>query len=758
MSAGIAATLREKLFDHPTPHHRETEFAALAIEMFPGRSYFLSFLEERHFDAQVEAAKHILLRLAYQSRVSPPNKFLYNLLDTESQLAGTGAKAMFSGRDHFVHLVNLYLLGLYVFWYHPQMHRRVRDQFHELAGNPDDRSQQEKNISACRGFLVAWRGFVLFHDLGYPWEVSQGLESAGSFLLPFRDLLRYAAKDSALFAISQLLALEWLRKEEPPILLEDELRTYFGNSVSRQARMFGAPEQVRQTWGKSERLPVTTDSGLWRLICKIVPEADRFSILETATDGRPVAATNPDLQSLFAGIRAFPDEELGDPDKLKSWAEGNILPARLRGQYLWVHYSRNYPRHFSEFVARLFPGTNGSQNFPKFIREFFEVFPPTQSISEELQFDDHAYLIFHGLLESLDFDIFDQKELKRLVIQDTISQSELRGLQARLLKEVGDSLVALLEKRAASMDKDPELKITKVPLEEYLSNLLSVLNKPGELARQVKDRLSSQIKRRVELKAKLYGFYDVLKQQLIGKTEASIPEIFGEVDADTKTSPIFEPNWTAFRLNRLAGELDSILASRRLGGIATLENYRPKWAPKPGHAFGDHGLVSGLLYVQVIQAAQATLGNSTGALDQLLDLRGAGEQDLKPVSGSHSIVYEVLYSILLHNLYPSVFEAPEYRSFRTKFEKKEAFTYFALLCDSLQPWDRKRLFNQATGSLPYTTYAENFDLQVEGNTLRITERGDQLRIDERQAALRIYLDAYLDRASELVKLHLSEWR
>jgi hypothetical protein len=762
MSAGIAATLREKLFDHPTPHRREAEFSALATEMFPGRNYFLTFLEERHFDAQVDVARHILLRLAYQARVSPPNKFLYNLLDTESRLAGTAAKATFNGRDHFVHLANLYLLGLYVFWYHPQIHRRVRDQFHDLAGNRDDRSQQEKNISACRGFLVAWRAFVLFHDLGYPWEVSLGMETAPTFLAPFGDLLRYAAKDAALFAISQLLALEWLRREEPPALLENELRTYFGNATSRQVSMFVAPDQVRESWGKSEKLPVTTDSGLWRLICKIVPEIDRFSILETAEEGRPVASTNLELHGLFAAARWVPDEESADPDKLRSWASSNTLPTRLRGRYQWVHYSRNYQRHFMHFVARLFSDPDKAKSFPQFILDFFDVFPPTHSISEELQFDDHAYAIFYGLLESLDFDSFDQKRLKRLVIQDTISQSELGGLQGRLLREVSASLLSLLEERTAAMEKDPDLRITKLPLEEYLSNLLSVLDQSRDLAKQVEERLSSQIKQRVELKGKLYGFYDLLKQQLITKTRESIPDAFETNDTSESNLPTgsIGLNWSAFKFNDLARELDIILANRRLGGIAAFESYRPKWAPRPntGVTFADHGLASGLLYAQVFQVTKSILGDSTSALGQLLDLRGAGEQELKSVSASHSSVDEVLYSILLHNLYPSSFEAIEYKSFRTKFEKKEAFTFFALLCDSLQPWDRKRLFNQASGSLPYTTYAENFNLEVDGNMLRITERGEQLRIDERQAALRGYLDSYLERASDLVKLHLAEWR
>jgi hypothetical protein len=761
MNAGIAATLREKLFDHPDPPRREVEFAALAMEMFPARAQFLAFLDERHFEEQVEAAKHILLRLAYQSRVSPPNKFLYNLVDTESRLAGSAAKAAFNGRDHFVHLVNLYLLGLYVFWYHPQTHKRVRDQFHELTVNQEDRSQQEKNISAFRSFLVAWREFVLFHDLGYPWEVSLGMERPSTFLAPFGDLVRYAAKDSALFAISQLLALEWLRREEPPVFLENELRTYLGSANSRQATMFGSPDQVRNLWGRAEKTPVTTDVGLWRLVCEIVPPEDRLSILETTAEGRPVASTNLDLHRLFSGGRGALDEELTDPEKLARWADGKWVSTRLRSNYQWVHYTRNYRQHLLSFSKQLFPADTLAQSaFPSFLLEFLDQFPPLTSLSEDLRFDDYAYSMFHRLLEFMDFDTFDQKEGKWLVIQDAISQAELGGLKGRLLDEVSNSLFSLLAKQSNSMDGGSEPMITSVPLEEYLRQLLSVLHNTHELADQVEERLSEQIKHRVALKGRLYKYYSLLKKDIVSRLGVPVPPVFPIVDPRAPDPKLSGIDWRSFRENCLAGELEAMLASRRLGGIATLERYRSSWAPKPqsGTVFEDHGLASGLLYAQAFQSWMAILADTKSVLGRLLNLRGTDEQDLTAASTSHSGVHEVLYSILVHNLYPNSFEAVNHKTFRTKFEKKEAFTYFAELCDSLQPWDRKRLFNQATGALPYTTYAENFNIEVDGSVLRITERGDQLKIDERQAALRGYLNSYLERASDLVKLQLSEWR
>jgi hypothetical protein len=370
--------------------------------------------------------------------------------------------------------------------------------------------------------------------------------------------------------------------------------------------------------------------------------------------------------------------------------------------------------------------------------------------------------MFHRLLESLDFDSFDQERGKRLVIYDKISQLELRGLHGRLLNEIGASLLSLLESRADTLDKGTVSKnITNMPLSEYLKELLGVLGKTGELAGQVERKLSDQIKKKVDLKRRLYVYYDLLKQQITARIKKDIPKLFVSDTTTQYAFPVPEPRWSAFRQNGLSGELDSMLAHRGLGGTGTLESYRPPWAPKPSNyaiPFADHGLASGLLYAEVFETWKAILADTNSALGSLLNLRGINEQDLHTASLSHSRVHEVLYSILIHNLYPSSFKEDAIKKFRSRPEKHEAFAYFALLCDSLQPWDRKRLFNQATGSLPYTTYAENFNLEIDGSILRITERGDQLRIDERQAALRSYLNSYLERASDLVKLQLSEWR
>ena len=321
-------------------------FSNLAIEMFPGRSVFLTFLEERHFDRQTELAKEILLRLAYQARTFPPNKLIYNLLKVEAHIAGTSSKGPFVGRDHFVHLVNLYLLGVYVFWYHDLSNKKIVDQFANLVQSKEDSSKLESKLSVIRSFLAAWRDFVLFHDLGYPWEASPGLgDDRVYYLKPFGDAFRYGAKDAALFVLSQLLALIRLRGEETPSSFQKDVARYLkGANRPQDNDLFGTPLQAFcKIWNNAQRLSLTTDAALLRLLQVIIPKEDLLPIVESDPHGHPVDSPNSDLHALIPPGRQLAFlSQFDENSDLAQCASENRLPTNLAANYRWAYYVREF--------------------------------------------------------------------------------------------------------------------------------------------------------------------------------------------------------------------------------------------------------------------------------------------------------------------------------------------------------------------------------------------------------------------------------
>jgi hypothetical protein len=768
VQVNIVTTLRKKLFDFPEPPHREAYFAAAAEEMFPGRATIIAFLEERHFDQQVELAKTILLRLAYRARVFPPNKLLFNLLEAESRLGGTAAKAPFNGRDHFVHLVNLYLLGLYVFWYHDSLHKRITLQFSDLIQSPERLSKPERQQLTDRAFVTAWRDFVLFHDLGYPWEAAAGLDNSPRFLAPFAEALRYAAKDAALFVVSQLLCLVWLREDEQPTLFEEDVSPFLPMSRTAQSEPFlfnpfpfPTAAEFEKTWSKAQRLPHTGDEALWLLVSEIIPETDRLAVLESIQEGHPVISPNSSLNQLLPTKRRLALEDEFDSEKMEIWAKRNLLPPKLKATHRWTYYVRDFDTHLRSFLSRLFPSPGDADRFRVFCHEFLSQSPLSSVATVPLHFEDSAFVFFHNLLFYLDFDLLDESARSSLAIQHQLVKGEQSGLQSTLLAEVSRGLKTMLQKRADQLnEREPPVNPTSVSLPEYLSELLSTLPDHTKIALEVEKKLSKHVKSRVALKRDLFGFYSKLKEQITAAVDKLTLPLFPSVDPHQPNGMIGNIDWDIFEKSGVAGGVSLLLKEHGLGDLHTLKGYRPSFAPKEGDTtstYCDHGIASGLLLSQMQNAWPAVLEETPDALKQMLRLRGYLESTWQQRDVAKAIGHEVVYTVFVHNVYPKAL--PEvFRSFRTKLGRRDAFTFVALLCDSLQPWDRKRLFNPATGSLPYTTFAENFNLEITDGTLRVTERGDQLRIDEREMALRRFLDQFLEGGSQFVKLFLAEWR
>ena len=379
-----------------------------------------------------------------------------------------------------------------------------------------------------------------------------------------------------------------------------------------------------------------------------------------------------------------------------------------------------------------------------------------------MHFEDGAFAIYQQLLDSLDFDQLDDESKSSLAVSHQLVRGEQQGLQGKLLDEIGRSLRTLLEERAKQLDRPPNaINPAKVPLTEYLGPLLSALVETTDLAAKVEDHLSEKIKWRVTVKRKLYGFYDVLKKQILQEAESDTPSIFPLIEVNSPLRHVPDPDWNAFKTNIMSGPLEQLVKERELEGCASLAAYRPSFAPRKNATappFSDHGLASGLLYAQICQAWHRIFSAQDTPLKTLLGLRGAAESSWQSIKPDHTPAHEILYSIFVHNLYPDFFNNEQLRRFRTRNSKSEAFAFFALLCDSLQPWDRKRLMNQGTGTPPYTTYAENFNLEVNGGFLQVTERDLKSHVEDRESELRRYLDSYLAGASKLVKLNLSEFR
>ena len=125
----INATLLEKLFADPNPQQENPEvldiYHKLFYRMFPGKNSFIEFLQVQNYDKQYMLAEEIIHRLCYTSNFPPSFFAIKDVISVENyQKETVNATDPYVPRDHFIHLVNLYLLGIYIFFYNPQFYNK----------------------------------------------------------------------------------------------------------------------------------------------------------------------------------------------------------------------------------------------------------------------------------------------------------------------------------------------------------------------------------------------------------------------------------------------------------------------------------------------------------------------------------------------------------------------------------------------------------------------------------------------------------
>ena len=123
--------------------------------VFPGRDEFIRFLTETDNQKRTESAKKILSRLAYESRIYLPYSLIISILTVEENNFSNSSESHIP-QDHFVHLVNLYLLGIYLFTSHKKLHRSLSAHFRtkratEHCGQLPQMPNRRSKISSSLG-------------------------------------------------------------------------------------------------------------------------------------------------------------------------------------------------------------------------------------------------------------------------------------------------------------------------------------------------------------------------------------------------------------------------------------------------------------------------------------------------------------------------------------------------------------------------------------------------------------------------------
>lgn len=768
MKQNIKNTFKKRLFLNPSPI-RKAQYTKHLETIFPGSQMFIQFLEESNHQESIRLAKKILLRLIFESKCAPPTKLLFNLLDYENKKMDSNDAHQ--TREHFIHLVNLYMLGVYFFLYNPilfENNSRLFRQFRFRESRSDRKSSANLTEKSMLDFAEAFKLFILYHDVNYPIEGYLGTNSSRKekelYLGAYRSnhkgqnkIFNYQAKDIALKSLVKLIILNLqLRNNDNSTSLNSYLRHYEEdlnlvdtNILEKSVRM----NEIHSVYGRDS---------LTNLL-PVLEQTEFVAVYINDLNFEPQLCLHYDHNdNLTSYPREFNKYGLKHRNAKYIYDEFCKKNVPLSRDGRWVYFTYDGKEAFHNYFAnsylqikRKWAGANAfaksahidltSENCSLFDQLVDNLQLKFNSITSENDYKDFTFEVFELLFNSFDLTGSDPDEMTRLDVFKKISGPVLVNFKATLRDALADSFKKNIEDY---LNDEENARIDKInswiengsytELTEDLLNILKLKeDKENAISASISDRITEDIKNKIQQQVQLFNIWTDIKNCFEKDFESSF-----SIDLESeKISPTRE-------LNETFSEYEHLFSNKNF-----FNGYRPSFAK--GESFYDHGIVSALM-MNELKGFWDNLKSLKDISPKYLLLSTAGVFDLTNNKSSdynfNTIYNQAMISTLLHNLYPKYLEDKSYRTSVVN----APFQFLCILADSLQPWDRKRLVNEAKNKLNYSTKGSGFNIELNRNLIYITEEGYDLDFEEKGKVYRAYLDDYMEDISHLIKLEFRE--
>jgi hypothetical protein len=754
----IRDTLLKALFSSSPPHSTDI-FDHENRSIFPSRETFVLFLKAKDSQERVERAKKILRRMSFESAVLPASHVLL-ILETEEELGVGAASGKYVHRDHFVHLVNLYLLGIYVFFYHKKFNRILLSHFKEQRRLGGDR-----DVCAFRAFLFCWKAFVLGHDVGYAMEIGPAKGSAFPVALAtkrrsFANVITSITSEVGLTFLSRLTAISVANKTASGFTLAQDIAEF-------PRDLFIAAPLVKA--GEFEQIPILHGPTFNRWISTLVPQSDLVAVLAESRSGRPVCALTADATGKHT-ITWLGKQRLDiSPEELAEMAffQGQTPAAGKSTDFEWRIYCREYSTLTSRMFNRLRSELKCHFTIKEIADDFVDLVATDISLRDRIITSDRdlrncAGAVFERLLEwSLDGE--------GSVGSHAATRAAQRSAGSIGPRIVGE-ILAFIENKIATHLREDKLD---------LRTLLSARH--GGLTRAVSTCIEGFIPRQVNADLNLF------RQSLLNEVEARVSRAlrleiqrFTTLEKGIETSKqlveaAFSEKAKSFFIladedRTLSPDLEAIreveeewqILKRYLDRafLPSLSDLVKKYPSPTGYGM-DHGIASAL---NILNYARAIKINTDAAshpelmshrfVNFCLDsLSVAGRGDIQ---SDLSLIQEVAYAVLLHNLYPDKLNEIGVGDFKVQM-LRDPFAYFAMFCDALQRWDRDQRIKQALKQLQPKVTGDCFNLWIDDDRIFVSEAVEGGDIISRAESIKSGLDSYLEGAGKLIWIELADW-
>lgn len=754
-------TLLEKLFlcPNPQPQRKDVKYIynLLFERMFPHHEDFTEFLSAQSIDKQYEVSQQIMQRLCYYANFPPSYYALTDVISVESfQEKNIRETDRHIPRDHFIHLVYLYLLGIYIFFYNAEFYNALisLNRFERKGVSPEVPS-----LGAVKDFLSEWKYFCIYHDVGYPSEI---LGNKEQFNQQHRNKVNL---------IKELKAtqLEFKGSLGKGMILKQQ--AYFG-SIEVIAKLLFAQlvtdnshEKIDSNHKffrifKEEHLYISNDKGRDFQFGDIDEKLYSGVVLEKVYSNKCLKILAPIIG--INRIAVIGIEKKHGTVCFLSYDENNVR------RFVFTEFIKNndefiailndpqimlfddYTSENFDFIYVLRTSKDGFANISvveeKYFRKLYSIIKSEfenryRSVSRESQFLDFSFLIYQWFLERIR-NSFDGTNLSDFVEKQfsQINSGNVNNNDILIQYERSKKIRSIIFSDAHKYE-DLMVRKSKEIFSGFVEKKMGKIGKYSDLD----DLIEESIKRYKRATFSVVNSKRTLQQLEYELRHEVENEIEGEIDTLQLFSQVFlcirellETKETVFSYDYISNFIDipifldeeiKVKIKEKMG-FSGINKVIDEYELKHGITV-DHGVASACYAASVFDCYRTALkrnaDNEKGLLlSVLLDIPDSIESSkVRYIDNYDHVFCNVLFAIFVHNLYPDHFatgsKGKQYRA-----HISDPFTYLGLLCDTLQTWNRpKSLQKSMLGYKSVPNVSEDYNIIVDEDRILISDHGNQ---------------------------------
>ena len=675
----------DELFDSKTVRLSNQHYNRLYDIIWPCEEEFKNFLMSTNSAVKTKYAKKIYMYMQTFGKVFLPKTYIDNMINYQQTALVTNDK--YIPQDHVVHCVNLYILGIYLFFNFPIFHYSIIDKFKKT----NDKTYK------IQLFLEKWKTFSYYHDIGYYFEgnikndgkfTASNAHSIEEYINIFKNLTYYHVTRSTarLITCISIFQTSNIKLNNADISICNNQSWKKNNEcISKDAlinviKRFDGSFILNNVYGETgfnNIKPFIGDNSYMKLYFNDQYELVQFIVRENAT--------TKDIYCSDAFIKESSDNCIVRYAVPKIIRNHNIdfgladcffddLPEELRIEFKFITNDNQLNSFFNNLHLWLLEAMKGQY----FLEE------------KQAYYCELSKYYVDAIKNSINSAVDNILKKQRSIITPERIKTVTKKVTTHLNEEDSLSMISenIKDKAHIQYMRDNGVSYDII---QYCSRLYSAIAKKTRIIDESTKEASKHL-------------FEELK--FIMKTKNKIKlSLFAHHE---NNEPVYEFEKELYnRISKLSKDLGVDFDRIRL--------YKPK------HSTCDHGLISaGLLYQAVVFTKYLS---ETNIPDILLSWYGLENPHYFIEDEFINEYADTIFAVLLHNIYTKESGAEYGIEYKQKIDINP-FSYFCAFCDVLQKWGREKQIDFSKLDLPEVHYLDDdFDIFISENHINITSTG-----------------------------------